>query len=116
MNQIKDWNKANKEGAIDIPNHLDELVNKVGMQLRFHTISGKNEVQTICDIVYGVEAHFEKLHNVLPSHLDSGKAAKEYSENMTSEGEGNGFHELDFYNGTVWLRSEIEENKKNKIK
>ena len=63
MKQIKDWNKADKDGTINVPDHLDEAVNKVGMQLRFHTISGKNEVQTICDIVYGLEAYFKKLHS-----------------------------------------------------
>jgi len=63
MAQIKDWNKADNNGDINVPDHLDEVVNKVGMQLRFHTISGKSEVQTICDIVYGMEAYFEKLYN-----------------------------------------------------
>lgn len=60
MNQIKDWNKADKDGIINIPDHLDKAVNKVGMQLRFHTMSGKNEIQTICDIVYGLESYFAK--------------------------------------------------------
>jgi hypothetical protein len=61
--QIKDWNKSDKDGIINVPDHLDEAVNKVGMQLRFHTISGKNESQTICDIVYGLESYFEKINN-----------------------------------------------------
>jgi len=60
--QIKDWNKPNKDGIINVPDNLDGIVNKVGMQLRFHTISGKNEAQTICDIVYGLESYFEELY------------------------------------------------------
>jgi len=58
--QIKDWNKADSDGYINIPDHLDELFNKVAMQIRFHTISGKNEIQTIADIVYGAESFFLK--------------------------------------------------------
>ena len=73
IKQVKDWNKADDNGNINVPDHLDGVFNKVGMQLRFHTISGKNEIQTICDIVYGIESYFEKLHKTeLPSN-ESGK-------------------------------------------
>lgn len=53
------------------------------------------------------------LYNVmpsLPSHIDAGIEAKRYADIMNSKGEFNGFHELDFYNGTVWLRQIIEGN------
>ena len=63
MKQIENWNKADKDGVINVPDHLDDVVNKVGMQLRFHTMSGKNEVQTICDIVYNLEKFFIKSIN-----------------------------------------------------
>ena len=46
----------------------------------------------------------------LPSHIDAGKEAKKYANEMNGKGKPNGFHELDFYNGTVWLRAEIEGN------
>jgi len=46
----------------------------------------------------------------LLSHIDAGIEAKKYAEGMNSKGERNGFHELDFYNGTIWLRAEIEGN------
>jgi hypothetical protein len=46
----------------------------------------------------------------LPSHIDAGKEAKKYANKMNGKGKPNGFHELDFYNGTVWLRTEIEGN------
>ncbi|MCH8067822.1 MAG: hypothetical protein IID16_00915 [Candidatus Marinimicrobia bacterium] len=44
----------------------------------------------------------------LPSHIEAGKEAKKYADEMNSKGEHNGFHELDFYNGTIWLRDMIE--------
>jgi hypothetical protein len=53
------------------------------------------------------------LYNVmpsLPSHIEAGIEAKRYADIMNSKGEFNGFHELDFYNGTVWLRQMIEGN------
>ena len=37
------------------------LLDKIGMQLRLHTISGKNEIQTVCDIVYLAEKFFTEL-------------------------------------------------------
>ena len=51
---------ADEEGNINVPDHLDEMVNKVGNQILLHTISGKNQVQTIVDIVHGMEQHFNK--------------------------------------------------------
>ena len=54
------------------------------------------------------------LYNVmpsLPSHIDAGIEAKHYGDEMNKLGDKpNGFHELDFYNGTVWLRQMIEGN------
>lgn len=51
---MEDWNKADKDGTIDVPDYLDGLLNKVGIQILLHRI-GKNEVQTICDIVRHAE-------------------------------------------------------------
>jgi hypothetical protein len=42
------WTEPTKEGVINVPDLLDPLLNKLGMQMRLHTISGKNEVQTVC--------------------------------------------------------------------
>ena len=54
------------------------------------------------------------LYNVMPSlprHIDAGIEAKHYGDEMNKLAEKpNGFHELDFYNGTVWLRQMIEGN------
>lgn len=63
IEKVKNWNKADETGNINVPDHLDDAVNKVGMQIRFHTISGKDEIQTICDIVYGLEDFFSKLYS-----------------------------------------------------
>jgi len=60
----EDWStKADKNGTIDIPDRLDKLVNKIAMQIRFHTISGKNEVQTIVDITKIADDFFNKPKN-----------------------------------------------------
>jgi hypothetical protein len=56
---MNNWNKADSEGNINVPDYLDKLVNYVGTQIRFHTISGKNEIQTIVDIVAKAEQFFK---------------------------------------------------------
>lgn len=61
----KDWTKADKDGTISVPDELDSLYNKIGMQLRFHTISGKNEVQTVADMVYIAQKHFSEHPELL---------------------------------------------------
>jgi hypothetical protein len=55
----KHWSEADENGVIHVPDYLDKLVNKVGMQIKFHTISGKNEIQTVCDIVAIAEKFFK---------------------------------------------------------
>jgi hypothetical protein len=39
------------DGNIHIPDELIPLFHKLGMQLRFHTISGENEIQVIARMV-----------------------------------------------------------------
>lgn len=55
-----EWTEPNEEGIINMPDELDKLFHKVGMQLRFHTISGKNEFQTIVDIVAIAQQYFKE--------------------------------------------------------
>lgn len=55
------WSKADEAGYINVPDYLDPLINYVGNQIRFHTISGKNEIQTVCDIVAKAEQFFNNL-------------------------------------------------------
>lgn len=64
MEDKKHWSQADADGIIHVPDYLDPLINKVGFQLRFHTISGKNEVQTICDIVAICEKFFNEKFNI----------------------------------------------------
>ena len=54
------WNKADENGIINVPDELDGLINKVGMQFNFVQFSGKNQNQAICDIVKGCQDFFEK--------------------------------------------------------
>jgi len=55
-----------------------------------------------------LKGDYEFSHVNMPSHIEAGQAAKEYADEMNSRGERNGFHELDFYNGTLWLRDIID--------
>lgn len=55
-----DWNKVDAEGYINIPDHLDDAVNKVLHQFAFVQHSEKNTVQAACDIVHGLEQFFTK--------------------------------------------------------
>ncbi len=56
---MKDWTEP-INGSIDVPDELMPLFNKIGMQIRFHTISGKNEVVTIAHIIKAAQKFFEE--------------------------------------------------------
>jgi hypothetical protein len=58
----KDWTVPDKDGTIHIPDELDGLFNKLGMQLRFHTLSDKNEIQTVADMIWIAEQFFKKKY------------------------------------------------------
>ena|SRR5690606_13629036 len=58
-----DWTKPVGE-TIHVPDELDPMINRVGMQIRFYTISDKGEIETICDIVRIAEEFFYKLYDV----------------------------------------------------
>lgn len=60
-----DWTKADPDGTIHIPDELDSLFNKIGMQLKFHTISGLNEVQTITNILWAADQFYKKKYEKL---------------------------------------------------
>ena len=57
---IEDWNNL-VDGVIDVPDELDPLLNKLGMQLRFHTISGKGEDETVCSMVAIAQKFFHQF-------------------------------------------------------
>jgi hypothetical protein len=62
MEEKKDWSFSDENGMINVPEHLDALINKIGTQLRFHTISGKNEVHTVVDMVWIAERYFKDIN------------------------------------------------------
>jgi hypothetical protein len=63
---MEDWTKP-KNGSIDVPDELMPLFNKVGMQLRFHRLSGKNEILTVAHIVKHSQEFFSKNKHLLES-------------------------------------------------
>ena len=65
MSNIKEnWNKPDGD-VIDVPDELMPLFNKIGTQIKFLTISGKNEVQTVADILEGTRKFFSENKNLL---------------------------------------------------
>lgn len=61
----KKWTEPDKDGNINVPDELEPLFNKLGMQMRFHTISGKNELQTVVDMTYIADIFFsEKINQI----------------------------------------------------
>ena len=61
--ETKDWNIPDENGFIHVPDELDPLINKIGFQLRFHTLSDKSEGQTIADIAFIAQNFFTELLN-----------------------------------------------------
>lgn len=45
------------DGVINVPDHLDKLFNRLGTQLRFHTISGKGEAETVASMTKIADDH-----------------------------------------------------------
>ncbi len=58
------WTEV-KNNSIDVPDELMPLFNKVGMQLRLHTISGRSKVTTIAHIVEQSRQFFIKHPELL---------------------------------------------------
>ena len=58
--EIEDWTEIMPDETINVPDELDKIVNKTGFQLRFHTISGKSEGETIAHIVWNNQKFFNK--------------------------------------------------------
>lgn len=53
-----------------MPDELDGLINKVGMQFNFVQYSNKNQNQSICDIVKGCQDFFEKQTEIESAQND----------------------------------------------
>lgn len=57
----KDWNKDGDENNdVEFPDELIPLYNKLGIQLRFHTISDKPEAGTIIDMLWIAQKFFSE--------------------------------------------------------
>lgn len=70
---MNDWTTPDKDGFIHVPDYLDKLVNTVGTQMRFVTISGKNEVEAVAHIVSAAETFFiEKVKAQLLKQIQMG--------------------------------------------
>ena len=71
VKEKQNWNKADKDGNINVPDYLDGMVNKVGNQFNLVRLSGKNEIQAICDITRGFEKFYnERNKNILQALID----------------------------------------------
>jgi len=73
MENIKNWTQSDADGNINVPDDLDSIVNKIGFQIRFMTLSGKNEIQTICDIAYITQQFYHKYYFEKWKLCDSGE-------------------------------------------
>lgn len=67
----EDWTKP-KDGVLDVPDCLMPLFNKIGNQIRFHTISGKDEILTIANMLEASRQFFSKN----PELLENGQSCK----------------------------------------
>jgi hypothetical protein len=57
----KDWTIPEGD-IIHVPDRLDQLFNRLGMQLRFHTISKRNEMQVIANMTRIADEHASTLN------------------------------------------------------
>jgi hypothetical protein len=61
---MKEWAKPVND-VIHVPDELDPLINRIAMQVKFHTVSRRfSEEEMICRIAAVAQEFFEKLHNV----------------------------------------------------
>jgi hypothetical protein len=61
-----DWNlEPDGEGNIQTPEEVKELFNSIGMQMRFVTISGKNEIAAVASMVKKAWEFFNKNPHLL---------------------------------------------------
>jgi hypothetical protein len=55
----KNWSDPDENGNVQMPDELEPLYNKLGFQLRFHTISGKGETATLVHMTRIAEEFFQ---------------------------------------------------------
>jgi len=91
MENKKDWTVPDTDGNINIPDRLDNLLNRIGFQLRLVTISGLNEIECLARMVKGADEHSRKEAIKFSifcndNYIDNGKR-EEYKlwQSITSE-------------------------------
>lgn len=65
--------QPDENNQVDLPDHLKKLFHKLGTQLRFHTISGKNEFLTIIHMCQIAEEYFKELLACNKPQSENGK-------------------------------------------
>jgi hypothetical protein len=60
------------KGDIDVPDELMPLVNKFGMQMRLHKLSGKNEVVTVVHMAQLAKAYADEQIELFSSAIAEG--------------------------------------------
>ncbi|MES2620228.1 MAG: hypothetical protein V4615_05180 [Bacteroidota bacterium] len=61
----QDWSIPDEKGIMHIPDALDPLWNKIGMQFRFVQYSGKSEVIAVAHIIQLAQDFFSKHPHLL---------------------------------------------------
>lgn len=74
----QDWTVPDKDDIIHIPDRLDKLFNRLGTQLRFHTISDKNEVLTIAHMTKIADDHASLQCAEMKKRIEELEAALRY--------------------------------------
>ena len=63
MAKVNDWTKVDEDGNINVLDHLVPLIHKFEIQMRLYKNKGKNEIKTICDMVFLAEKFFYSNNN-----------------------------------------------------
>ncbi len=93
----KDWSIPNSNDSIDVPDELRPLFNKLGMQLRFHTISGKNEIITIAHMVQIAVEYSDKQNSKFQTEIKVIKAKLEAANLAINEIVTHALHDIPFH-------------------
>lgn len=60
METKKDWTVPDTDGNINVRDRLDNLLNRIGFQLRLVTVSSLNEIECLARMVKGADEHARK--------------------------------------------------------
>lgn len=91
METKKDWTVADKDGNISVPDRLDNLLNRMGFQLRLVTVSGLNEIECLARMVKGADEHSKKEAIKFADWIKE-IGWEKYKEGWCQAGGSNGWH------------------------